>query len=700
MASSLSLRQRVESKRIDQQKLEDARAEDVKKKLEEVSSKLLPTWNKYAKQYCNKSDVEPLTEGTHCRREFCNGLSSNELLENLKSDENMEFKTPADYAALQRKRDPNGVASPNLQWPHEHIPPRLAAQPDDVFDRGAKDCSVGWASLASWYYPRHEGIINKAWQAYEQYKLDHSGRPILVDDQRRVHPFVRTKTYKHLQARSDELALDLAPQRYASIREGLDVVALFLGNGTELGIDALVEFGRAIYNQPNPPNTLNLAECHKRNPPQYSAPARNRTVSPKYMPLKEFILQVFMGFPASGGPNWDNGINPLTPDTVYQKREGKWRPRKADLTKAEKALEDEFTAILYSRRGKLDFTLRVMGGLCIPTSVKDLETIGRDYPGAKALIDKLWIFLVVHAWPVYRRWRASQEAPFASIEAHHKRWFREVHYDEYDRWAYMKWAQTGKSPFTRINRKEQLPDLYTLMKRRHKIVMERDECYEEDHAYLRAKKDLDAYLEERKAYALVYESDVVMDRPVANVRRPVSGGRSYGAGAYHALAYDPYCTFGRQRKRPLESGNFVFELWRTPAEQLYSEWALVQDIINRAECNHCGDDDTARRYRFPGPYRPPGGGGDDDDDGDDKGDSKKGKSFMRKRKKGIKPATSKRTANKKTDDDDDGDFYTMGFFDAPITSSAARATPGTRLRRRLTAILLGRHRRAAEPLAI
>ena len=242
----------------------------------------------------------------------------------------------------------------------------------------------------------------------------------------------------------------------------------------------------------------------------------------------------------------------------------------------------------------MDYPLRLAAGLCLP------EDDVPEWVGARKLLDALWDFLAVHAWPVYRRWRAvGAYVPFASVRAHHKRWFRDAHYDEYDRWAHFKWAKSGGGE-ARVRAQKALPDLYTLMKRRHKLVVEADECREEALAFKAfGKTDSEEYEDARanSDYAQTYETDGT----TRNVRRPASGGRSYGAGAYTTLEHDPYCTFGRQRDRVVYPGRFNESAHRTPAEASRTAWRVA---LYENDCNYCAGDESSLPT-FPEPPKPP-----------------------------------------------------------------------------------------------
>ena len=680
-----------------------ARRRDFRARFPDLDIGCIHKWNKYAEQYCvTEEDVDVPQANEHCRREFCDGLSSKGLMEKLKNDPHMEFATPAQYAARQTLR---GTKSDEYQWPYAHLPPRLyEPTPGKTFGRGPdNDHSFGWASLASWYYPRHESIIEGAWQAYDQFKYENRGRPLRVvrselTGTSRIEPFVKTATYRALQARSDDLDMTLAPMRYKQIRYGLDVVALFLGNGTQMNTDALERFCFAVKQPINAPpideTLVDLETCDRRDPPVYYD---RRPDEARYMPLFDFLEAVFKDFPASGGPNYDAGIRATWSHSTFHKYEGEFAKRKKwnDLSKGEQVLQDTFDRKLSERRGELDFTLRVMGGLCLPTKEDDLPTkkdknMDETWPGAHRLLEQLWHFLIVDAWPVYRRFKAAEarNVPFASVEAHHKRWFREVHYDEYDRWAHQKWEGTDVTKqFQEVRFKGQLPDLYTLMKRRHKIVIERDECREDEYARLRVGGVYEDYAAERANYARAYETDFAEDGRGrdTNVRRPTSGGRSYGAGAYRALKYDPYCTFGRQRAANFKvTGvtNPTSKTFLTPAEKPYDDWdELQRTLYDLGGCMHCGDayePEPKIGDRFP-PRRPP--------------PRDRASQGLGKGTGGVKriAVTNTMRSSKRRVQQDDEEF---SFLSEPLSS----VTPYTRLRRRLNSILLRGHRqrRSAE----
>lgn len=591
-------------------------------------------WNSYAKQHCVAAGDEAVEKIQYFRREFCDGLTSAELLAQVAKDSCMEFLTPEDYAKLQVERVP-GDAS--VKWPFKHLPQRKGARRDGYFNPGDKDTSLGWACLASWYYDRHEGVIERCWKLYDAFKLAHGDRTVDGDEV----PFVKRKAYTDLQLVVDDLDLSVAPRRYEEITIGLHTVALFLGNGQIDGSATMSRFQQA-----------SLAPLIDRLP---SYP--ERAVEERYLPVDEFVKAIFSTAPATGGPNWNNGIDPTWSKRESLSYEGTSR---RELSKAEHEAEQEFSKWLGGRMGEMDYDLRVAAGLC----VSEGEEAGPEWKAAKRLLDALWGFLSIHAWPVYRRWKASGEkARFASVQAHHKRWFRDAHYDEYDRWAYFKWAkswQSSKDTHAYEHALAEMPDLYTLMKRRHKMAMENDECYEEQLAFERADRNEASYAEQRSRYAETYETDDVARPPGYNVHRPSSGGRSYGAGAYTTLKHDPYCTFGRQRGRSHVPTGYRQAKWRTPAEAPLTAWKAVQ---HEDECNYCTDDPSLRR--FPPPPDPPKRPNDEPAP--------------------FKPATQNKKKQK--------------LFRA-TASRNTRRVPQTRFRTRMTEALLGHRRRAAEALAI
>ena len=618
-------------------------------------------WNKYAMQYCLDTDIKTIEADRDCRREFCDGLSSAQLLAQVRADRGMEFRTPEAYAELQVERVPGNDKVPK---PFEHLPKRKGPQPDGAFSHGPDaDVSLGWACLASWYYDRHEGVIERCWKAYDAFKRAHGDRTIDKDDV----PFVLKDPYKGMQYESDEIELVLAPERYQEILNGLNVVALFLGNRWDKD-DIMDRFQRALKSPPVGRVPNSQKNCKRRNGlPSYFA----RDAEARYFPVAEFVQVIFKTAPATGGPNWDNGVNPAWKKTEFEAHEGRgasWRK----LSEEESQQQRVFCRWLGKRKGEMDYTLRLAAGLCLPRIDTEGAEAEADWEGAKKLLDALWDFLAVHAWPVHRRWTDKRKrVPFASIRAHHKRWFRDVHYDEYDRWAHLKWAQSYKEAGTRKQKVQMaLPDLYTLMKRRHKLAIEADECREEAHAFATQSTQVlygpTTYAEWRaNGYAKMYETD----GEAQNVRRPSSGGRSYGAGAYTALKHDPYCTFGRQRGRSHVPEGYNELKYRTPAEAPRTEWPTVR---SEDDCNFCADD--ASMLTFPEPPKPP--------------------DPPKRQQRGVTlPLTKSKKLKNGADDDDDF------LFDAPAERSALRLCR-TRFRVRMTKALLGHRRRAAEAPAI
>lgn len=615
-------------------------------------------WNKYAMQYCLETDIETIEADRDCRREFCDGLSSAELLGQVSKDSGMEFRTPEAYAELQVERVPGNA---NVPTPFKHLPKRKGPQPDGAFSHGPEaDVSLGWACLASWYYDRHEGVIERCWKAYDAFKRAHGDRTIDNGDV----PFVWKDPYKDMQYESDDVELVLAPERYHEILKGLNVVALFLGNRWDKD-DIMDRFQRALKTPPVGRVPSSQKNCKRRNGlPSYFA----RDAEARYFPVTEFVQAIFETAPRTGGPNWDNGINPAWTRKEFEAHEGRgasWRK----LSEEESRQQRLFCRWLGERKGEMDYTLRLAAGLCLPRIDTEGAEADADWEGAKKLLDALWDFLAVHAWPVYRRWRAvAGRVPFASVRAHHKRWFRDVHYDEYDRWAHFKWAKSREEG-AREKAQRELPDLYTLMKRRHKLAIEADECREEVHAFgvftsTQSTQMLygpTAYAEWRaNGYAQTsYETDGE-DR---NVRRPSSGGRSYGAGAYTALKHDPYCTFGRQRGRSHVPASYDERRYRTPAEAPRTEWPTVR---SKDDCNFCADD--ASMLTFPKPPNPPD-----------------------PPKRQQRGETLRLTKSKKSK----GSI----FFSAPAERSALRLCQ-TLFRVRMTKALLGHRRRTAEAPAI
>ena len=621
-------------------------------------------WNKYAMQYCLDASIEPLAADEHCRREFCDGLSSAQLLAQVSKDRGMEFRTPEAYAELQVERVPGNDKVPK---PFKHLPKRKGPQPDGAFTHGPDaDVSLGWACLASWYYDRHEGVIERCWKAYDAFKRAHGDRTIDEDDV----PFVQDEPYREMQFESDEIELELAPARYQQIHKGLNVVALFLGNRWDTQPGIMARFRTAIGFPRTGRVPSNLKKCNRMEGlPWY--PERGDAAEERYFPVERFVKAIFETAPNTGGPNWDSGINPAWTKSELVAHEGKGASLRK-LSREESRQQRDFVKWLGERKGQMDYQLRLAAGLCLPED----DVPDAAWKGAKKLLDALWDFLAVHAWPVYRRWRAvGGWVPFASVRAHHKRWFRDVHYDEYDRWAHLKWAKSGQEG-AREKAQQQLPDLYTLMKRRHKLAIEADECREEAHAIgvftstqsTQVLYGPMAYTEWRaNGYAKMYETD----GEAQNVRRPSSGGRSYGAGAYTALKHDPYCTFGRQRGRAHVPKSYNEPKYRTPAEAPRTEWPTVR---SEDDCNFCADD--ASMLTFPKPPKPP--------------------DPPKRQQRGVTlPLTKSKKSKNDADDDDDDDF----LFDAPAERSALRLCR-TRFRVRMTKALLGHRRRAAEAPAI
>jgi len=251
-------------------------------------------WNKYAMQYCLDEDIETIAADRDCRREFCDGLTSAQLLAQVSKDRGMEFRTPEAYAQLQVERVPG---NPNVPKSFKYLPKRKGPQPDGAFGYGPEaDVSLGWASLASWYYDRHEGVIERCWKAYGAFKRAHGGR---TADEADV-PFVRKGPYIATQLASDGIDLVLAPERYQEILKGLNVVALFLGNRWDKEPSIMARFRTAIGfprtgRVPNSQKNCNVRE----GLPVYPAPDPET----RYMPVAEFVKEIFATAPSTGGPN-------------------------------------------------------------------------------------------------------------------------------------------------------------------------------------------------------------------------------------------------------------------------------------------------------------------------------------------------------------------------------------------------------------
>jgi len=612
-------------------------------------------WNKYAMQYCLDEDIETIAADRDCRREFCDGLTSAQLLAQVSKDRGMEFRTPEAYAQLQVERVPGNR---NVPKSFKYLPKRKGPHPDGAFGYGPEaDVSLGWASLASWYYDRHEGVIERCWKAYGAFKRAHGGR---TADEADV-PFVRQGPYIDTQLESDGIDLVLAPERYQEILKGLNVVALFLGNRWDKEPSIMARFRTAIGfprtgRVPNSQKNCNVRE----GLPWYAE--RGEDADERYFPVERFVKVIFETAPSTGGPNWDSGIHPAWTKAQLEAHEGKgaWPLRK--LSREESQQQRAFVKWLGERKGQMDYRLRLAAGLCLPED----DVSDESWKGAKKLLDALWDFLAVHAWPVYRRWRAgSALLPFASVRAHHKRWFRDVHYDEYDRWAHFKWAKSREEG-AREKAQRELPDLYTLMKRRHKLVVEADECREEARAFgvfasTRMRDANETYAEWRaNGYAQTYETD----GETQDVYRPSSGGRSYRAGAYTALKHDPYCTFGRQRGRSHVPEDYNEPKHRTPAEAPRTVWTTAR---TEDDCNYCAGDE-AYLPTFPEPPKPP-----NPPKRQQRGETL-GLTKSKKSKGGI-------------------------FFSAPAERSALRLCR-TRFRAQMTKALLGHRRRTAEAPAI
>tara|TARA_Y100000389_G_scaffold204411_1_gene256795 strand:- start:1498 stop:3711 length:2214 start_codon:yes stop_codon:yes gene_type:complete len=570
-----------------------------------LQSECVHKWNEHARQYSIGTNNKPRNvRDEYCRREFCNGLSSNQLADAVDRDPNMEFKSHDEYREEQAERDPHKTTKPALKWPNVHLAQRKRQQPDELLNPGRSDRSLGWASLASWYYPRHEGVINECWEQYEgvkraSSKVDRLRKPrtvIRTQAEPDPEPYVKTFAYNRLQDISDVLDIRLAPNQYKRIRDGMRVVALFLGNGP--GGDAYDRFWAAC-DKKYPVLQLAVAKCDRPDVPAYPAAA---TPDGQYVGLKQFLDFVFATRPIDGGgPNYNNGINPNWTEKAFQDREGN-RAERRDLQNEEgggAAVELAFTEWVATRKRELDLTLRIMGGLAIPWPN---ESQRKDFPVANALLESLWRFLIEHAWPVYARHvQLKRGAPFAAIEPHHPLWFRATHYDEYDRWAHDKWRVESSygavTAFNYDNRRDEMPDLYTLMKRRHKTVVEADECRE--RVLTRGNDEADD---------AKYEGERVDDTVIRNIRKPRSGGKSYGAGAYRALRYDPYCTFGRQRQRPFrEEPADPQKTQPVPAhlipeaEEPFADWDALMSAFDNDGCHPCG---APPRDRLPAPWHP------------------------------------------------------------------------------------------------
>ena len=577
---------------------------------------LVKQWNLYgspnSESKSSKDLRKDLLKDTR-RRDFCGGCSADDLATQFSQDVNTEFETPGAYQLAQRLRDPNpetglsnaheyvrerkvpvpylngaGPYAPNTtmeskgEWKHRS---KLVAESNEAHPGiypGITDRSLGWASVASWYYPRHEEIIEECWDMYEQFKDKHGQRTTSETS----GPFVNTTEYKNLQEKIDTLDFILAPTYYASVRDGLDVAQLFLGNGKSGA--AFQRFTAAS----------RAGELPNEAPPI----SKSKTEDCPYLPLKSFIEFVFATAPATGGPNWDNGINPRGNARTQTLREGvKNTTYKhfTELSKEDYNSENKFTAWVNRRKLELNLDLRIMAGLFIPTTLYEVEDSNRTWRGATILIRKLWAFLLNHAWPVYKRAVANPPLNFASIVPYFPGWFRDVHYDEYDRWAYMKWKNdtTNKNNERDKAAKKmasQSPDIYTLMKRRHKLEMQADECKEAFRPETTPPGDYEATYEQERQGAPAF--DIV----ISNVRKPRSGGRTYGAGAYRAPMYDPYCAFGRQRDYTnMPIGKL------TDMEEPFTDWQRLKALTLTKECSLCNSRDEFDKMPTPSPIAPP-----------------------------------------------------------------------------------------------
>jgi len=305
------------------------------------------------------------------------------------------------------------------------------------------------------------------------------------------------------------------------------------------------------------------------------------TAPARYVSLREFLDFVFATRPLEGGgPRYDNGMDPEWNDATLREHEGarasytdyvfvnaddkaaRFRKLTFDEAHAERAFADW----IEQRKERLDATLRVMGCLAFPSS-EDEKKVGQ----AQKQLDALWRFLVVHAWPVYvRHARNAESIPFASVQRFYPLWFRNAHYDEYDRWAHGKWHPVeGERNGTPKERASQSPDLYTLMKRRYRSAVEADECYE--------VKERLSETEERHDFILFQTA--VMEgtgNTVEHVHRPRSGGKSYGGGSFRTLQHDPYYTCGRERGMPMIET--LPEERIAPAER-FIDWSAVPSNV-------------------------------------------------------------------------------------------------------------------------
>ena len=472
--------------------------------------------------------------------------------------------------------------------PLKYLPKRKGPQPDGAFsDDADADVSLGWACLASWYYDRHEGVIERCWKAYAAFKRAHGDRTVDGADV----PFVRKAPYRDMQYASDEIELELAPGRYQEILDGLNVVALFLGNRWDTTPSIMARFRTAVGFPLQGRVPDGLKDCNRRDRlPAYPP----RDAKTRYLPVAEFVKEIFATAPSTGGPNYDRGINPAWTKAELEAHEGE------GVAAAEaEPRRDPAAARLCTVAGRAqgaDGLQVALGGRALPSTRRRAgvggcqeaprRALGLPYGPRVARVPALEGSGCLGAVCV------GPGAPQTLVPRRALRRVRPV--------GALQVGQVGRGSAAR-EAQQALPDLYTLMKRRHKLVVEADECREEARAFKAfGKTDSEAYEDARanSDYAQTYETDGT----TRNVRRPASGGRSYGAGAYTTLEHDPYCTFGRQRDRVVYPGRFNESAHRTPAEApLRTAWRMALD---EKDCNYCAGDESSLPT-FPEPPKPP-----------------------------------------------------------------------------------------------
>ena len=435
--------------------------------------KTIELWNLYAdssRQY---------------KREFCNGVSKDELEADYRKDNHSEMESPGAYALaydidgerksrttqLEEQRENTGPlrdtfkSTTNTFWNHKALlnfqrsmgpmTPSVSSDGSFLWDR-----SFPWLCFALYYHPKQTKIINDCWEQFADFV-----------GQNTSGPFVCTEAYRTAQNELTQLDTQEAPKVYAEIHDETQLtknLMRFLGNGE--GFEAFtrfLEFNKSVddardkselfhardhmfstegaQNYASMNNNAEYAAYrnHPSNQYVYKMP-KYTELAPKTMHLAAFLEYVFDG-------------------------------NKKDRAPLKEPKESEvFKSWLGRRKAALVVPLYIMAGEAIPNAQ---TTAKLDVEKA---IERLWTFLEKYGWEAWRLWRQKQnpnpdarfsdpdaprdpDAPFSIREHVSADWFAAKHFDEYDQWANGKWGKVNANP---------LPRLYELMKRRHSDKLE------------------------------------------------------------------------------------------------------------------------------------------------------------------------------------------------------------------------------------